>query len=81
MSAPALGALSEGIRFQLRLFWLHALVMLARRGVVRVEMKHREAEAADDVAVFYEPPGRNEGWHPQDVDSFQTNSIVAKKAH
>ena len=77
MRPPALGAISGGVRYQLRLFWLHALGMISSGGIDRVDMEHDEAEGVDDLAVFYSPPGRNHVGRLIDADFFQSKFHVA----
>jgi hypothetical protein len=78
MAIPPLGAVSSGIRFQVRLFWLHALPMLCRPGIERVELEHRDADGVDDVAVFYSSPGRNDAGVLTDADFLQAKFHVAE---
>lgn len=76
MPQPPLGAISSGIRYQVRLFWLHALRMLVEPEIVRVEMEHDEADAVDDLAVFYGPAGKNDNGSLTDVEFFQAKFHV-----
>lgn len=80
MRPPALGAISGGIRYQLRLFWLHALPMISRPGVERVSMEHGGADGVDDLAVFYSAPGRNDAGRITDADFFQSKFHVAQSS-
>lgn len=79
MTSPALGAISAGIRYQVRFFWLQALPMLTRDGIDRVEMEHSEADGIDDVAVFYSAPGKNDGGKMTDADYFQAKYHVDQR--
>lgn len=40
-SPPAIGAISAGIRYQIRFFWWQALPMLYSGGVAKVVLEHR----------------------------------------
>ncbi len=59
---PAIGAMAEGLRDQLRHFWLHALPMLYEPQGHRaeVEMECRGVCAVDDLKVMYAPAGIND---------------------
>jgi hypothetical protein len=48
-SPPPLGAVSAGIRYQVRFFWRHALPMLyANPTVSKVVVEHRGVDAVDE---------------------------------
>lgn len=78
-SPPPLGAISSGIRYQVRFFWRHALPMLYPTPVVRkVVLEHREVDAVDDVVVYYVLPGINERGSRVAVDFHQLKYHVAQ---
>lgn len=78
-SSPPIGAMSAGLRYQVRFFWRHALAMLfPKRTVAKVVVEHRGVGAVDDVVVYYIPPGVNERGATIDVDFFQLKFHTAK---
>ncbi|MCG8424187.1 MAG: SAVED domain-containing protein [Proteobacteria bacterium] len=78
-SPPALGAVSGGIRYQSRFFWLHAVQMLAPDPrVLRVVLEHPGIGVVDDVVVYYSRPGLNDAGQRVSVDFFQLKFHVAQ---
>lgn len=76
---PPLGAISAGIRYQVRFFWRHALAMLhPDPAVAKVVLEHRGVEAVDDVVVFYNPPGVNDRGRLVSADFHQLKFHVAR---
>jgi hypothetical protein len=76
---PKLGALSAGIRYQVRFFWRHAVgMLLPEPKVSKVVLEHRGLEAVDDVVVYYKEPGVNERGDLVTVHFFQLKYHVAK---
>lgn len=79
MSNPSLGAISGGIRYQVRFFWRHALSMLVPDPrVAKVVLESHGAGAVDDVVVYYTAPGVNERGSVVTVDFHQLKFHVAK---
>ena len=79
MSTPSLGAISAGIRYQVRFFWRHALAMLVPGPrVAKVVLESQGAGAVDDVVVYYVAPGVNEHGSIVTVDFHQLKFHVAK---
>lgn len=79
MPSPALGAVSGGIRYQVRFFWRQALAMLAPQPhVSKVVLEHHGVDAVDDVVVFYAPPGIRDRGLPVQVDFHQLKFHVAR---
>lgn len=77
-TSPPLGAISSGIRYEVRFFWRHALQMLLpSHPVVRVVLEHRDVEPVDDVVVYYASPGRNDHGDKVTVDFHQIKYHVA----
>lgn len=77
-SPPSIGGISAGIRYQVRFFWRHALLMLAPNPrVIKVVMEHHGVDAVDDVVVFYAPPGVNDHGAKVSADFFQVKFHVA----
>jgi hypothetical protein len=78
-SPPPLGAISAGIRYQVRFFWRHALdMLLPAPRVSRVVLEHRGIDAVDDVVVYYNPPGVNDRGSLVTVDFHQLKFHVAQ---
>ena len=77
-SPPAVGAVSAGIRYQVRFFWRQALPMLYGTRVAKVVMEHRGVDAVDDVVVYYWPPGVNDDGTAVPVDFHQVKFHVAQ---
>ena len=75
--------MAEGLRYQLRHFWLTALPMLYQHDshVVEVEMECRDVKAVDDLKVMYQPPGINDDGARVDVDFFQIKFHVSQADH
>jgi hypothetical protein len=74
-----LGALSAGVRYQVRFFWRHALAMLLPEPrVTKVVLEHHGVEAVDDVVVYYKAPGLNERGTFVTADFFQLKFHVAR---
>jgi hypothetical protein len=70
----------EGDVFQGRFFWHQACaLLLPNRKVIRVAFEHDEASGADDVAVFYEPPGVRDGIGYSEADFFQCKYHVDQR--
>src|SRR6476619_5995029 len=61
MTAPALTAAQEGVRYQYRFFWRMALPMLYLDTPQKVVMEHRGVDAVDDVVVYWADPGVADG--------------------
>lgn len=82
-ATPALSAMSKGVRYQLRHFWLMALPMLypQHSHVAMVEMECRDVKAVDDLKVVYQPPGVNDDGERVDVDFFQIKFHVSRDNH
>ncbi len=79
MSSPSLGAISAGIRYQVRFFWRHALAMLVPEPrVAKVVLESHGAGAVDDVVVYYTAPAVNERGSIVTVDFHQLKFHVAK---
>ena len=77
-NSPALGAISGGIRYQTRFFWLHALRMLGPQPRVdRVVLEHRGVDVVDDVVVYHALPGLNDCGFQVSVDFYQLKFHVA----
>jgi hypothetical protein len=76
--APALGAVSAGIRYQVRFFWRQALPLLYDARVSKVIVEHRGVDAVDDVVVYYAPPGMNDGGATVSADFHQIKFHVAQ---
>lgn len=79
MASPAIGAITSGVNYQVRFFWLQALPMLVRDGIERVEMEHHKADGVDDIVVFYSPSGKNDAGELTDVDFFQAKYHVDQR--
>lgn len=79
-ATPAIGAMAEGLRFQLRHFWLHALPMLyePQGHVAEVEMECRGVRAVDDLKVMYAPAGINDDGARVHVDYYQIKFHVSQ---
>lgn len=78
-SPPPLGAISAGIRYQVRFFWRHALGMLVPEPrISKVVLEHRGVDAVDDVVVYYDAPGVNDRGSLITVDFHQLKFHVAK---
>jgi hypothetical protein len=78
-SPPPLGAISSGIRYQVRFFWRQALPMLFPKPVVRqVVLEHRDVDVVDDVVVCYVSPGINDRGSKVTVDFHQLKYHVAQ---
>jgi hypothetical protein len=77
-ATPAIGAMAEGLRFQVRHFWLNALPMLYRGHVEEVEMECRGVRAVDDLKVMYVPAGINDDGARVHVDYFQIKFHVTQ---
>lgn len=76
---PPLGAMMAGVRYQVRVFWHHALAMLfPNSSTTKVVVEHRDVAAVDDVVVYYASPGMNDRGSKVDVDFFQVKYHVAK---
>ncbi len=76
---PRLGALSAGIRYQVRFFWRQALPMLyPKPTVAKVVVEHHGVDAVDDVVVYYTPPGVNEQGVTVGADFHQVKFHVAQ---
>lgn len=79
MSSPSLGAISAGIRWQVRFFWRHAIAMLVPKSpVARVAIEYRNTDAVDDVFVEYAAPGVNDRGAQVRADFFQLKYHVAQ---
>lgn len=80
---PPLGAMAEGLRYQLRHFWLMALPMLYQpwSHVAEVEMECRDVNALDDLKVVFQPPGINDAGARVDVDFYQIKFHVSQADH
>ena len=72
---------AEGLRFQLRHFWLHALPMLYQGHVEEVEMECRGVSAVDDLKVMYAQAGINDDGARVHVDYFQIKFHVSQADH
>lgn len=84
IAPPAISAVLEGARYQLRHFWLYALPMLMQpQGpVVEVEMEcRRQVSAVDDLKVVYAPPGIQDDGARVDVDYYQIKFHVSQADH
>jgi hypothetical protein len=78
-TSTPLGAISAGVRYQVRFFWRHALAMLAPSPrVSKVVLEHRGVDAVDDVVVYYTPPGVNDRGATVGADFHQLKFHVAK---
>jgi len=78
-SSPPIGAISAGLRYQVRFFWRHAVAMLfPKRTVAKVVVEHRGVGAVDDVVVYYIPPGVNDRGNTVAVDFFQLKFHTAQ---
>ena len=82
-ATPAIGAMAEGLRFQLRHFWLHALPMLyePQWHEAEVEMECRGVRAVDDLKVMYVAAGINDDGDRVHVDYFQIKFHVSQADH
>jgi len=75
--------MAEGLRDQLRHFWLHALPMLYEPQGHRaeVEMECRGVCAVDDLKVMYAPAGINDDADRVHVDYYQIKFHVSQADH
>jgi hypothetical protein len=75
--------MAEGLRFQLRHFWLHALPMLyePQWHEAEVEMECRGVRAVDDLKVMYVAAGINDDGDRVHVDYFQIKFHVSQADH
>jgi hypothetical protein len=80
-ATPAIGAMAEGLRYQLRHFWLNALPMLYQGHVEEVEMECRGVSAVDDSKVMYVPAGINDDGARVHVDDFQIKFHLSQGGH
>ena len=80
MALKQVAARTDGDVFQGRFFWHEACgLLLPRKRVVKVAFERDEASGADDVAVFYEPPGVRDGIGYSQADFFQCKYHVDQR--
>jgi hypothetical protein len=77
-SRPPIGAISAGIRYQVRFFWLQALPMLYKDDIAKVVVEHRNVDVVDDVVVYYSPPGIIDEGTKVSADFYQVKYHVSQ---
>jgi hypothetical protein len=80
MALDSVGARIEGDVFQGLFFWREAAgLLLPETPVARVELEHDEADGVDDVAVFYDAPGKEAGGFRSLADFYQMKYHVDRR--
>ncbi len=80
MAIKQVAARTEGDMYQGLFFWKHAAALLRpHTKVQRVVLEHDPASGADDVAVFYEPPGIDAGGWKCTADFYQIKYHVDRR--
>ncbi len=80
MALKQVAARTDGDVFQGRFFWHEACgLLLPREKVIKVAFERDEASGADDIAVFYEPPGVRDGIGYSEADFFQCKYHVDQR--
>ena len=80
MALSQVAARVDGDVFQGRFFWYEACALLSpSKKVIKVAFEHDEASGADDIAVFFEPPGVRDGIYHSEADFFQCKYHVDQR--
>lgn len=80
MALNQVAARTEGDLFQARFFWHEACALLnPSKNVIRVIFEHDTASGADDIAVFFKPPGVLDRLGCCEADFFQCKYHVDQR--